>query len=252
MKKSIFSAVLLAAGLSFGAQAADIDVGGVVWDPDSNISDGFPALNDFFSSGNIIEDAASGAPGQVLTGFGEVTQLNSQDPNQAEFCPGCELTFTFSMTTVSFTPTFGVIGVVPNAGAFIFTDLEINFWVDDTSNFAGTAATAGNGDLWLKYTSDLLAGEGFNLGTGSDSGSGSALLDAVDGLALANFNTNGEAGGADANLSSSFQDTGLLGNRLGGTFEITSNSIPEPSSLALLGLGIIGLGLRARKKKATK
>lgn len=250
MKKSIFSAALLAATLSFGASAATINVGGVVWDPDSSIGDGFPALNDFFSSGNIIEDAATGAPGQILTGFGEVSNVNSQDANQAEFCPGCELTFTFSMETVVFTPLVGAIGSLGNFGSFEFTDLEINFWVDDSEDFAGTAASAGNGDLWLTFTSDLLSGFGTNLGTGSDSGSGSSILDAVGGLAMSNFDTNLEAGGGDALLTSSFQDTGLTGNKLGGTFEITGNSIPEPSSLALLGLGILGFGLRARKKKA--
>jgi hypothetical protein len=252
MKKSIFSAVLLAAGLSFGAQAAEINVGGVVWDPSENVGNGFPSLNDFFAAGNIIEDAATGAPGQVLTGFGEVQQFNSEDPNQASFCPGCELTFTFSMTTVSFNIDAGFLGVVPNIGSFEFTDLEINFWVDDSEDFAGTSATAGNGDLWLKFTSDLLSGDGFNLGTGSDSGSGTALIDAVGGLAMSNFDTNGEANGADALLSSSFQDFVGRTDTLRGTFEISGNSIPEPSSIALLGLGILGLGLRARKKKATK
>lgn len=250
MKKSIFSAALLAATLSFGATAAQINVGGVVWDPAESVDNGFPSLNDFFAAGNIIEDAATGAPGQILTGFGEVQQFNSEDPNQAEFCPGCELTFTFSMKTVSFTPTFGVIGVAPNAGTFEFTDFDLKFWVDDSEDFAGTSATAGNGDLWLRFTSDLLSGDGFNLGTGSDSGSGTALIDAVDGLAMSNFDTNGEANGADALLSSSFQDFLGRADTLRGTFEISGNSIPEPSSLALLGLGILGFGLRARKKKA--
>jgi hypothetical protein len=244
MNNKFLSAALLSLSLSTAALASPINVGGVVWDPDSTLSNPFPSLQDFASHGSIIETAASGVPGETVTGFGIMDKVNSELVNTGAFCPGCELTFTFSMDLVAFTP------IALNFGTFEFENLVIEFWVDHTPDYVATAATAGNGDLWLRLTSDLLSGSGVNLGTGSDQGSGSALLDVDGGLAASNFDTNEELGGADMVLTSSFQPRNGSNGLLDGTFDLTGNSIPEPSSLALLGLGMLGLGFGARRKSA--
>ncbi|GHF99179.1 PEP-CTERM sorting domain-containing protein [Thalassotalea marina] len=231
---------LAALGLSMSAQAAEINVGGVVWDPDSVNS--FPAAEDFFSSGNIFENAAFQS-GDIVNGFGIFDQFNSDVNNVNSFCPGCELTFTFSMELVDFNPIAG------NMGTFEFKNLAIDIFVDHNPNYVGTQATAGEGTLWLSLLADTnLTGIGTNLGTGSDTGTGSANLSVVGGIAASNFDTNGEAGGSDLVLSSSFQPGGPNGLLKGG-FELTGNSIPEPTSIALLGLGLLGFAA-ARKRKA--
>lgn len=229
-----------ALAMSMTAQASPINVGGVVWDPDSTPA--FPDLIDFNSNGSIFETAVVDS-GDILEGRGKFGRINSALNNEASFCPGCELTFTFSAELVGFVP-----GIGPN-GTFSFKDLSISIFVDDTPNYTGADdGTAGDGDLWLKLTSDLLSGTGTNLGTGSDTGSGSSLLDVVDGLAKGNFDTNTEFGGADMVLNSSFFDIGVAGT-LGGTFDLRGDSIPEPSTIALLGLGLLGFA-GARKRKA--
>lgn len=233
-----------ALAMSMSAQASEINVGGVVWDPDAVSS--FPSIADFSSNGSIFESVVVN-PGDILTGRGKFERINSALNNESSFCPGCELTFTFEAELVSFIGAPGGIGGGIN-GDFVFKDLEISIFVDDSPNYIGTLASAADGDLWLKLTSNLLAGTGTNLGSGSDTGGGSALLEVVDGLAMANFDTNQEALGRDMVLNSSFFDIGLPGT-LGGTFDLRGDSIPEPSTIALLGLGLLGFA-GARKRKA--
>ncbi|OUR63147.1 hypothetical protein A9Q74_02780 [Colwellia sp. 39_35_sub15_T18] len=228
-----------ALALSMSAQASEINVGGVVWDPDSTFS--FPTLQDFAAHGNIVETPVVNQ-GDILTGFGIFDKFNSDPANTADFCPGCELTFTFSAELVEFLPLGGGLGT------FEFKDLVIDIFVDHSADYDLTFANAGDGDLWLSMTSDLLSGFGTDLGTGSDDGTGSALLDVVGGLAMGNFDTNTLANGADLKLSSSFQPLGGT-NLLSGTFDLTGDSIPEPSTIALLGLGLLGFA-SARKRKA--
>lgn len=248
-KKGLFAGAT-ALAMSMSAQAAIVDVGGVVWDTEET-GLVFPGEIDFSSHGSITENAVA-AKGDILSGFGEFSRVNSLDPNQASFCPGgCELTFVFTAVLDSFvgTPT-GIGGSID--GIFTFKDLVIDIYVDDASNYAGTSATAGDGDLWLKLTSGILSGTGDNLGSGSDTGNGTSLLDVAGGLAAAYFDTNGEAGGADMFLNSSFDPVpGTDPALLSGTFDLDGNSIaiPEPTSLALLGLGLLGLA-GARKRKA--
>lgn len=235
------------AALGFSMSANAVNVGGVIWNPSEELSNPYPSLEDFNMRGSILEDIVGGTPGEIATGYGKVLNVNSQDPNSNIFCPGCELTFTFSMELVSFDITSGTIGVVGNEGDFEFTNLVINFYVDGAQNYVGTEATAEDGNLWLRLTSDSLSGSGAsNLGTGSDSGNGSALLNVEEvGLAWSNFDTNLEAGGYDMVLDSSFQGIGS-DTQLGGSFQITGDSIPEPTSIALLALGLLGFAARRK------
>ena len=66
IKKGLLAGVA-ALGLSLSAQASFINIGGVVWDPDSVNS--FPAAQDFFSSGNLFENVAF-QEGDIVNGYG--------------------------------------------------------------------------------------------------------------------------------------------------------------------------------------
>ncbi len=252
LKKTLLAGTFLLG--SSVAVASPINVGGVVWDPDQTW--GFPNLTDFTSNGSLIENAVD--PGNGIThviGYGQIDAINSSVNNASSFCPGCELTFVFEMDLVSITPTGN-----PNEADFVFNNLVIDMYVDHVGQagftaYDGTLASAGpgNGVTFLSLVGNgNLTGTGENIGTGSDTGDGDALLDVVGGAAFDNFNTDQELNGADLVFSSSFQPivdgngnpTGLLF----GTVDISGNTIPEPGSLALLGLGLLGFAASKKRK----
>jgi hypothetical protein len=246
LKKVLAGAAFAATALT-SAYAAPTTVGGVTWDPDSPL--------DFSSFSIAIRQTIDPVTG-VVSGFGFISTMNGT--SQATFCPGCELTFSFGgFTPISSNP-------IPSTSnsTVLYTGGFVNVYVDSTPEITNpsdpTTLSAGNtsdGNLWLSLVGHPVAPSGVTFtGTVTAVGlAGIGDLDVTGGLAQANFDTNTRPDGADFSFSNSFTlFLPTLLNAAGtGNFFSNSIAIPEPASLALAGVALLGAGL-ARRRSAKK
>lgn len=248
--KTLAAAAVLAMS-SFATQASTINVGGVTWDPDS--------AADFSGATAIVRQTINATTGEV-SGFGLISVMNGLSANQ--FCSGCELSFQFGGftpigQTVVPTPTPGLAINYANGWFKLFVDVSKNATIatGGSNALALTQAATGDGNLWLSLVGHNQNGSSF---TGTVNGTttkprltGQGLLSVVGGIAAGNFNTNSQENGADLAFTTSFSSFiggGILNSFGTGNFD--GETIPAPSSLAVLGLGLIGLVGAARRKSS--
>lgn len=256
IKKAIIGSALAFAFSA--AQAAPITVGGVTWDPDyvDNTDSDFitefkftqwfgtqteaagvaPNFSDAVAIGTVLGslNGSSAASGYFLKGAGEIDRVNGLF--SPDFCTGCELTYAFGGIGLNKNGTFNIT----NAWARLFVnDLTPNYSTPAGSQAEVNDAVSGLQWLDLKFTS-----LGFQSG-GVQNGQVSATLEAIGGAAAAHFQPKTLSYTADA-----FFNPGQKYSS-GGNGSMIGNTVPEPGTLALFGLGLLGASaLRRRNTKA--
>lgn len=244
--KKVLAGVAVAAALATSAQASMITVGGITWDPDSLYPD--------FGAGSLaIHQDINQTTGE-LTGYGVIKSINGID-----LAPATELTLIFSgfmPTAPNFIPATGSVNVGYTGGIVkIYADSVANPLTQHVSNRSDintvSYANAGDGLLWLDLVVNPLNPFVGNVyaATLAQGGGG---LNVIGGAAALNFDTNTLAFGSDITFSNTFTKNVFAPNgqlvSSNGVGDINGNSIPEPESLALVGLGLLGLAALRRRK----
>ncbi len=217
MKKYLLVTLLVCFGTSVNAATIYSDRTSYENDLFNSITDDYSNSGYNFVNSNTGMSAVLGETSYTSTSFVDLNIVSSE-----QYCSGCNGSFELDFTTTSLGSASGIFGVgldlfevkTNDNYAFVtFGNSATQNYLLPTQVYDSTSST-----FWGITSSDEISSIHFGL---------------INGGAFTN---------ADSNSQRIFVDNLTIGNQ--------ATTVPEPTSIALLGLGLAGLGF-SRKKKSS-
>ena len=258
MKKHLLLTLFALAGLGVSPLASAVIVGGVDF--------GTPGTSHLETT-TITETFITGV-GQTLRGYGQINTVNGEGmyganpANRLYFVFDQYVSQSFTATSASFVGGEVRVYLAPSSRNLLSFDSESNFtWIETLTPWLKLAghdldgAGAGTSTLDATGPNNAFVGSGdLDVVSGWGNASVVAFMDSngifdLSGVTKTDmrFNSSGSADVVDANDTCTLQAGQWC---VQGSADLRGLTVPEPSALALLGLGLLGVGFSSRKRKS--